>query len=149
MRRVSGTAAVLALMALVWPRTPPAVPSPVAPDEAAATAVAPVVATAATPSTPTASRTRHDLLLPDGSTVPSLNGAVDPAPLAQYWGPFPWSPIVGRERSSAGIDWYRHADGSYSTTEMVFVEQLGKPIALTRVAHPGPEQMPKAPPNRR
>jgi hypothetical protein len=87
----------------------------------------------AIPSTP-----NRDLLLPDGTTVPTLNDAVDAEPLATYWGPFPWSPIVGVERNDQGLDWYRHADGSYSTTQMVWRQDLGRHAAMTRVAHPGP-----------
>ena len=80
---------------------------------------------------------RAALLLPDGSTVPALNGAVDAEPLATFWGPFPWSPIVGVERNDQGVDWYKHADGSYSTTQMVWRPDLGRHAAMTRVAHPG------------
>lgn len=85
------------------------------------------------------------LELPDGTLVDALNGAVDVPPLKDYWGPFPWSPIVGVERSSAGVDWYKHADGSYSTTEMVMRTDLGRKAAMTRVAHPGPTPARTAP----
>lgn len=78
----------------------------------------------------------RELLLPDGTTVPTLNGAVDAEPLATFWGPFPWSPIVGVERNDQGLDWYKHADGSYSTTQMVWRQDLGRHAAMTRVAHP-------------
>lgn len=89
---------------------------------------------------------RHELELPDGSFVPTLNGALDAAPLQRYWSAQrPWSPIVGVERSEAGIDWYRHADGSYSTTQMVWRSDLGREDAMTRVAHPGPEVAATAP----
>lgn len=86
----------------------------------------------------------RDLLLPDGTTVPTLNDAIDAAPITQFWGPTPWSPIVGVERNSAGIDWYKHADGSYSTTQMVWRSDLGRHAAMTRVAHPGPAPAPTA-----
>ncbi|MCK5941484.1 MAG: hypothetical protein KAI24_05895 [Planctomycetes bacterium] len=86
---------------------------------------------------------RRQLLLPDGSYVPALNDAVDAAPLHEYWGPRPWSPIVAVERSGAGVDWYRHANGSYSTTQMVMRPDLGRMAAMTRVAHVG--QAPAAP----
>ena len=87
----------------------------------------------------TAAEDRSRLLeLPDGTTVETLNDAVDAAPLAQFWGQHPWSPIIGVDRSSAGVDWYRHADGSYSTTQMVWRKDLGRHAAMTRVAHPGP-----------
>ena len=118
----------------------------VAPQEpAAAPALGAIAAPRATPAAakPTGSR---DLLLPDGTTVPTLNDAVDAAPIAQFWGPEPWSPIVGVERSSAGVDWYKHADGSYSTTQMVWRSDLGRHAAMTRVAHPGPAPAPTAAP---
>jgi hypothetical protein len=86
---------------------------------------------------PAAKVPSRELALPDGTSVPALNGAVDPAPLARFWGNFPWSPIVGT-RQSGGVDWYEHADGSFSTTMMVFAHGLGREICLTRVAHPGP-----------
>ena len=86
----------------------------------------------------------RELELPDGSYVPALNGSVGATRLADYWGPLPWSPIVGVERSSAGVDWYRHEDGSYSTTQMVWRKDLGRYEAMTRVAHPGPAPAPAA-----
>ncbi len=88
-------------------------------------------------SSPKSDRSR-ELELPDGTFVPALNAAVDAAPLATYWGPSPWSPITGVERNSAGVDWYQHANGSYSTTQMVWRKDLGRYAAMTRVAHPGP-----------
>ena len=95
------------------------------------------VTTAAKPDAKQVDRSR-ELELPDGTFVAALNGAVGASPLAVYWGSSPWSPIVGVERNSAGVDWYRHADGSYSTTEMVWRKDLGRKAAMTRVAHPGP-----------
>lgn len=87
----------------------------------------------------------HKLELPDGTFVDTLNGVVDAPSMSDYWGPFDWSPIIGIERSSAGVDWYRHADGSYSTTEMVMRTDLGRKAAMTRVAHPGPAPATPAP----
>lgn len=101
---------------------------------------------------PTAKKTKmakaepnRKLELPDGTLVDALNGAVDAPPMKDYWGPFKWSPIVGVERSSAGLDWYKHADGSYSTTQMVMRTDLGRMAAMTRVAHPGPAPAKTAP----
>lgn len=123
-----GTAAVQdAPAATAAPTTAPAVVS-------AAGAVAPPIAAKPAPA-PDRSR---ELGLPDGSFVPALNDAIDAAPLQDFWGPQPFSPIVGVERSSAGLDWYRHADGSYSTTQMVWRKDLDRMAAMTRVAHPGP-----------
>jgi hypothetical protein len=119
---------VLAALALLQPATPaPAAGAPSGSE-------APPAATAAARGSTVPSR---DLLLPDGTTMPTLNGATDAEPLATYWGPFPWSPIVGVERNDQGLDWYRHADGSYSTTQMVWRQDLGRMAAMTRVAHPG------------
>lgn len=111
----------------------PAAAAPVA--EPAVPAVPAVASVAAAP--PPVDSPSRQLLLPDGTSVPALNGAVDAAPLARYWGPWPWSPIreVVRDR---GVDWYRHDDGSFSTTQMVWRSDLGREAAMTRVAHPGP-----------
>jgi hypothetical protein len=85
----------------------------------------------------------HELELPDGTFVAALNGAVDPAPLQQFWGSqVPWSPIVGVERNDQGVDWYHHANGSYSTTQMVWRSDLAAYVAMTRVGHPGPAVTP-------
>ena len=111
---------------------------PAAPD-AVRPAVGKVIEAAAKKDKDAAQADRsRELELPDGTFVPALNGAVGASPLAMYWGITPWSPIVGVERSSAGVDWYRHEDGSYSTTEMVWRKDLGRNAAMTRVAHPGP-----------
>lgn len=118
-------------------RTMSAMPAPL-------TSHVPAAATAAPKAAAAPSR---ELLLPDGTSVPTLNDTVDAAPLARYWGPFPWSPIVG-VRSGAGIDWYEHADGSFSTTQMVWRSDLGCMAAMTRVAHPGPPPAAAAPARR-
>lgn len=141
--------AVLMALAISWlmpveahaPTAAPiaAVPSP-------AVHAAPVPATAELPAAAPAALAPAEpsprLELPDGTSVPTLNGAVDAAPLHHYWGNWPWSPIVGVVRG-AGVDWYQHADGSCSTTQMVWRSDLGRHAAMTRVAHPGP--VPAAP----
>ena len=111
-----------------------------------APAPAPAVEVASAERAKTTANVDHsrELELPDGSFVPALNGAVGATRVAEYWGTQPWSPIVGVERSSAGVDWYRHEDGSYSTTQMVWRKDLGRYAAMTRVAHPGPAPAPVA-----
>lgn len=146
----------IGLMALLAPwllRPAPLSTVPTAPAAAitspAAAVAAPVTGSIAAPraqAEPAAPTGRRELQLPDGSVVPTLNDAVDAAPIAQFWGSQPWSPIVGVERSSAGLDWYKHADGSYSTTQMVWRSDLGRYAAMTRVAHPGPAPAPVAAP---
>jgi hypothetical protein len=142
-------AAALATLAWLRPATPvaaatdapPATTTPAAGSADAAVGGAPRRRDRPAPSAPSGGRADDEaralLLLPDGSTVPTLNGALDAEPLATFWGPFPWSPIVGVERNDQGIDWYKHADGSYSTTQMVWRQDLGRRAAMTRVAHPG------------
>jgi hypothetical protein len=78
-------------------------------------------------------------LLPDGTRVPALNGATGAKPLSEAWPrDVPYSPIVRTERTSAGVDWYVHADGSRSTTEMKWRADLGRSDAVTRLARPTP-----------
>ena len=121
-----------------WPRSPlPPVAAPAAAPAAAATAPDPQCATPA-PADAGAAAHQRELQLPDGSYVPALNGAEGAPPLRLFWeAGRPWSPIVGVARSELGVDWYVHADGSRSTTEMKWRSDLGRLDALTRVAHPG------------
>jgi hypothetical protein len=68
---------------------------------------------------------------PDGSEAPALNGVT--ATVAMQWdGPF--SPIEGAF-TDRGWQWYRHADGTCSTVQMV--EMNGVPQPLGIVARPG------------
>lgn len=121
------------------PAAPGAAPAALPPVPATAPAVA-----APIPEPPPADRSKY-LELPDGSFVPTLNGATNVAPLAKFWGSqVPWSPIVGIERNDQGIDWYRHENGSYSTTQMVLVSRSGRQSyePMTRVGHRGPANTP-------
>ena len=145
-------AGLVAAAVLPWSRPDPSPPAP--PPAAAGTGGGSEAPSGAAlrvdprlPEAPSAaaSAAAAPLLLPDGTTVPALNGAVGAVPLARAWSPHvPYSPIVGRERSDAGIDWYVHADGTRSTTEMKYRPDLGRPDAVTRVAHPGPAPPPAA-----
>lgn len=127
---------VAAPLAAEAPAGLPTAEAPAAPASAPVTKVEPQAAPA--------DRSRQ-LELPDGTFVPTLNGAVDAEPLKNYWGLWPWSPIVGIERSSAGVDWYQHADGSYSKTQMLRAEPGNRLVTLTRVAHPSATTAPTAP----
>lgn len=117
--------------------SPPPSPSNLAP-KVATGRIAPKTAQSQTQLQQPKASNQRKLALPDGTFVETLNNAVNAPPIADFWGPFDWSPIIGTERSSAGIDWYKHADGSYSTTQMVMRTDLGREAAMTRVAHPGP-----------
>lgn len=79
------------------------------------------------------------LLLPDGTRIRALNGAINASPMKGAWPKnVPWSPIVATERSDLGVDWYVHEDGSRSTTEMKWRSDLGRKDAVTRLARPAP-----------
>ncbi|MBK9385712.1 MAG: hypothetical protein IPN34_12960 [Planctomycetes bacterium] len=126
--------------ALRSPRsTPPTVPATMrsAPTE---TAPAPVVAHAPLREAPAPTRTppvpEEMIRYPDGTFMPPLNGVKQPALL--HWPPEePFSPIVGKQMAG-DVEWYVHADGTQSTTQMVFRSDLGREVAVTHVARPMP-----------
>jgi hypothetical protein len=103
----------------------------------AAAAAAAIVAAPAASRDPTGPRDGQ-LALPDDTFVPCLNGARGAPDLRLFWGDRPFSPIVSIERTDLGIDWYVHADGSRTTTEMKWRADLGRFDAMTRVAVPVP-----------
>ena len=84
---------------------------------------------------------KGSLSLPDGSWVQPLNGVTDPAPLSWPAGR-PWSPIVGKRwgPGEPPVRWYVHADGSSTTTVMVWREDLGRSDASTITANPAATQ---------
>jgi hypothetical protein len=141
---VGGVAAV-AFIAWIGSRSRAEAPPPGVAAAPAAEAVASRVEPVAAPLAPantqeceTADAT-STLLLPDGSRVAALNGARSPRAMSEVWPTgVPWSPITGVERSPAGIDWFVHADGSRSTTQMVWRADLGRMDAMTRLARPTP-----------
>jgi hypothetical protein len=80
-----------------------------APADAALPARDAAAAPAGAPARPPVSIT-----YPDGSTMPALNGAKDPVVL--QWPPHrPFTPVVEKVVDH-GQEWYRHADGVWSTT---------------------------------
>lgn len=135
------------------PAAPPKAPPPTAAAPTPSTTTPTPAAAAPLPERgrkPAPPPSRPDeLALPDGTFVATLNGATNVPPLADYWGTWPWSPIVGVERSSAGLDWYKHADGSFSTTQMAWSSTLKAHVPMTRVAHPSTDTAPVAPTNPR
>ena len=74
--------------------------------------------------------------------MPVLNGAYGAPKL--LWPPErPWSPIVDK-LYSGGLDWYRHADGSLSTTQLVYDTARGYRVPTSQVANPT-KSLPMAP----
>lgn len=80
---------------------------------------------------------RHMVQLPTGEFVKALNGAVDAKPL-DWPKDRPFSPILGTERAPDGTEWWVHADGSKSTTVMIYRSDLGRHDAVSQVANPEP-----------
>ncbi|MCA8949496.1 MAG: hypothetical protein KDE27_08325 [Planctomycetes bacterium] len=81
------------------------------------------------------------LLLPDGGYVAPLNGVTNPPKL--IWDNPEWSPIVRIEHNGE-LDWYVHADGSYSTTLWMWRKDLGRMDAVSYSLHPR-DPVPTAP----
>lgn len=75
------------------------------------------------------------LLLPDGTTVPVLNGAFG-APEMGWPDERPWSPIIGKEMDRNGLEWYVHEDGSKSTTQNLYHTHTGGMAPVTNVFNP-------------
>jgi len=129
---------------IVWsflsqPDQPPSVDQPV---ERRGEEPPPPSRSAVTQPSPSAPEEEVQMLkLPDGSEVAPLNGVKQPA--AMVWQNPQWSPIVGTEHSN-GIDWYVHADGTRTTTVMLWRSDLGRTDAITWSFHPR-EAVPTAP----
>ena len=90
------------------------------------------------PNTPPLSRWaptgKGRLVLPGGTAVAALNGVVEEIEL--LWPENrPWSPIISTELNG-GLQWYVHADGSKSTTQMLFRSDLGRETAISLVQNP-------------
>ena len=73
------------------------------------------------------------LKMPDGSFVPTLNGVVNPAAIVWHSGPY--SPVV-RKQVDPTLEWYVHADGTYTTTIMQWRSDLGRNDACTLCMKP-------------
>jgi hypothetical protein len=79
--------------------------------------------------------TSNQLLLPDGSTIPVLNGAFG-APELGWPADRPWSPIVSKETDQDGDEWYVHEDGSRSITKNQYHTHLKGMAPVTSVYNP-------------
>ena len=94
----------------------------------------PVEPATATPLAPAQDNEPH-VTYPDGSMWPALNGVKKPAAVTWPAG-HPFAPVVSKFRDSLGLEFYRHADGSLSTTQMMFRKDLGRDDAITQVYLP-------------
>ena len=125
----------------VAPAGPPA-NVPAAVDRAPAAEPAPAAATAPAPAATSPAPAVVPLLtFPDGSTMPVLNGAVDP--VAMPWPPNrPFAPVV-EKIVDHGQEWYKHADGVWSTTVTSFDDAAGIQRTMGQVWVPGTPKPPR------
>lgn len=71
---------------------------------------------------------------PDGSYLPPLNGAKGRVVMTWPAGR-PFSPVVGKIGGGQSEEWYRHADGTLSTTVVKFRSDLGREDVLCQIAN--------------
>lgn len=135
-------AAVALVTSLAWtmgaaPDVPEALPQAIA----AATAEVPVVSPAPTPAAapcapPAIAAPAATTRFVDGSHLPALNGVA--TDLTMPWpGGGPFSPVL-KVITHQGQQWYRHADGSMSTTVVTRDEVSGKPVTVPMCCRPEP-----------
>ncbi|MGA0870927.1 MAG: hypothetical protein ACO3UM_18515, partial [Planctomycetota bacterium] len=53
-----------------------------------------------------------------------------------------YAAVIGKSTDGRGQDWYRHADGSWSTTTVIQREDLGRPESVSMVANPKDQPAP-------
>jgi len=67
------------------------------------------------------------LRFPDGTWLPAVNGARGAGAFPGFSGGRPYAPVVEVIRDSTGLLWFKHADGSHSTVQLLEVERQGLP----------------------
>lgn len=75
------------------------------------------------------------LAYPDGTYLPVLNGC-DIPPRIIWPDEIPYSPVVRRHVDEHGIEYYVHADGSLSSSQMIYRSDLGHKVAMAFVWNP-------------
>lgn len=127
--------AILAGAAIGWLlRDPPAAPAPAPGQQPAPVAEAPPPAMLQAPM-PVESKPALPTPKPvmarfsTGVEVALLNGVQESVGLP-WPADRPWSPIAETVHDHRGIDWYRHADGSWSTTVMRMDEAKGVEVGV-------------------
>lgn len=135
------TVGMACLLWQFWPRDTVPLPGPASiglPGPEPVPPPPPVATGDGTPAAPkpdAAAKKSGMLKLPDGSEVAPLNGVENPPRLV--WQNPEYSPIV-RTEHNGDFDWYVHADGSYSTTLMIWRSDLGRADAVSYCLHPRP-----------
>lgn len=99
----------------------------------------PVVADAhagAPSATPPIAGKQGTMRFPDGSTRPALNGVTEVLEIP-WPSDRPWSPVVEQVHHNS-VDWFRHADGSFSTTIVRKEEVSGRTVQMPLCFTPAP-----------
>ena len=120
------------------PRATPPTSAPNVPPPAPAVA-SPVVADAhagAPATTPPVAGKQGTMRFPDGSTRPALNGVTEVLEIP-WPSDRPWSPVVEQVHHNS-VDWFRHADGSFSTTIVRKEEVSGRMVQMPLCFTPSP-----------
>ena len=120
------------------PRATPPMSAPNVPPPAPAVA-SPVVADAhagAPATTPPVAGKQGTMRFPDGSTRPALNGVTEVLEIP-WPSDRPWSPVVEQLHHN-DVDWFRHADGSFSTTIVRKEEVSGRMVQMPLCFTPAP-----------
>lgn len=120
------------------PRATPPMSAPNVPPPAPAVA-SPVVADAhaGAPATkPPVAGKQGTMRFPDGSTRPALNGVTEVLEIP-WPSDRPWSPVVEQVQHN-DVDWFRHADGSFSTTIVRKEEVSGRMVQMPLCFTPAP-----------
>ena len=89
----------------------------------------------ATVANPSVEDKRRMVRLPNGEWIAGLNGVIECGPLG-WPNDRPYSPIIQVERAANGQDWWVHADGTKSTSIMLYRSDLGRHDPTTQVAVP-------------
>jgi hypothetical protein len=132
-------AALAALALAATHKYTPAVPAAAATTPDAAAAPAPVAAitadaAASAPAARETAATAPQVTFPDGTTRPALNGVDEPTQL--QWPPDrPYAPVVATVRDGE-VEWWKHADGSWSTTLRRYDTASGRWLTLTPLFQP-------------
>lgn len=116
------------------PTSVPSVQQPLLPATAS-----PVLADAraGTPSpTPPVAGKPGTMRFPDGSTRPALNGVTEVLEIP-WPSDRPWSPVADQVHHN-GVDWFRHVDGSFSTTIVRKEEVSGRTVQMPLCFTPAP-----------
>lgn len=104
----------------------PAVASPMVADARAGAAA----------TTPPVAGKPGTMRFPDGSTRPALNGVTEVLEIP-WPSDRPWSPVVEQVHHN-NVDWFRHADGSFSTTIVRKEEVSGRMVQMPLCYTPAP-----------